>query len=130
MVGFTYMREVGLLGSKTCCLGSSRTITGCQHAHAAPTHIKLTAALSPPPWLQVVRVPLPSLFANVDVRAAGLPPQLSAYAAGALFALAASPCSTPVLASILAYASTQVLAGKRGSVLVQQACRSAALGMS
>ena len=40
-------------------------------------------------------MPLPSLFANVDVRSAGLSPQLSAYAAGVLFALAASPCSTP-----------------------------------
>lgn len=63
-------------------------------------------------------MPLPSLFSNVDVRAAGLPPQLSAYAAGALFALAASPCSTPVLASILAYASTQVQWGQTGSVCV------------
>lgn len=63
----------------------------------------------PPPLpLQVVRVPLPSFLSNVDVRQAGLPPQLSAYASGALFALAASPCSTPVLASLLAFAATQV----------------------
>jgi cytochrome c-type biogenesis protein len=52
-------------------------------------------------------VPLPSFLANVDVRSAGLPPPLTAYLAGATFALAASPCSSPVLASILAYAATQ-----------------------
>lgn len=31
---------------------------------------------------------------------------MQAYAAGLTFALAASPCSTPVLATLLAYVST------------------------
>ena len=34
------------------------------------------------------------------------PPALQAYAAGAAFALAASPCSTPVLATLLGYAAS------------------------
>lgn len=72
--------------------------------------------------MQVVRLPLPSFFANVDVRSAGLPPQLTAYAAGALFALAASPCSTPVLASILAFASTQDSPAAGGLLLFLYSC--------
>jgi hypothetical protein len=54
---------------------------------------------------QVVQVPLPSV--DVDVRGARLPPPVMAYLAGALFALAASPCSTPVLATLLAYVSSK-----------------------
>lgn len=65
--------------------------------------------------LQVVQLPLPSV--DVDVRTARLPPALTAYLAGATFALAASPCSTPVLASLLAYASTSDNPGA-GSVLL------------
>lgn len=38
----------------------------------------------------------------VDLRAANLPPLPTALAAGGLFGLAASPCSTPVLATLLA----------------------------
>ena len=61
---------------------------------------------------------LPSL--DLDVRglqAPGLPPAatqaLQAYAAGLTFALAASPCSTPVLATLLGWvgASGDPLAG-------------------
>lgn len=51
--------------------------------------------------LEVLPLRLPYL--DVDVRQLGLPPTVSAYAAGAGFALAASPCSTPVLATLLAY---------------------------
>ena len=50
--------------------------------------------------------------ANLDVRAfTALPPWFRAYLAGALFALAASPCSTPVLATLLAYAATNESGG-------------------
>eukprot|EP00193_Tetraselmis_chui_P008797 CAMPEP_0177767006 /NCGR_PEP_ID=MMETSP0491_2-20121128/8837_1 /TAXON_ID=63592 /ORGANISM="Tetraselmis chuii, Strain PLY429" /LENGTH=125 /DNA_ID=CAMNT_0019283477 /DNA_START=1 /DNA_END=378 /DNA_ORIENTATION=- len=51
--------------------------------------------------LEVVIIPLPSL--DVDTRGLGLPAPVQAYLAGAL---AASPCSTPVLATLLAYVST------------------------
>ncbi|KAK9092370.1 hypothetical protein Syun_027281 [Stephania yunnanensis] len=55
--------------------------------------------------LEVVELQLPSLFNNFDPRAAAanLPSSVQAYLAGLTFALAASPCSTPVLASILGY---------------------------
>jgi cytochrome c biogenesis protein CcdA len=52
---------------------------------------------------QVLPLRLPSL--DVDVRRLPLPPALTAYLAGATFALAASPCSTPILATLLAYVS-------------------------
>ena len=56
--------------------------------------------------LGVVTIPLPSLFADVDVREKALPSALKAYAAGLTFALAASPCSTPVLATLLGYVAS------------------------
>lgn len=43
----------------------------------------------------------PSL--DLDARALRLPPLAEAYVVGVTFALAASPCSTPVLASLLAW---------------------------
>jgi len=53
---------------------------------------------------------LPLLLPSIDLgdlpRQLGLPPLLTAYVAGAAFALAASPCATPVLATLLAWVST------------------------
>ena len=54
--------------------------------------------------LEVLPLRLPSL--DLDVRGLGVPPTAQAYLAGATFALAASPCSTPILATLLAYVST------------------------
>ena len=53
--------------------------------------------------LEVIIVPLPSLDVDIDVK---LPVALKSYLAGMTFALIASPCSTPVLATLLAYVST------------------------
>lgn len=55
--------------------------------------------------LEVLPLRFPSL--DLDVRNLPLPPLLTAYVAGLTFALAASPCSTPILATLLAYASAQ-----------------------
>ncbi|GAX86387.1 hypothetical protein CEUSTIGMA_g13798.t1, partial [Chlamydomonas eustigma] len=54
--------------------------------------------------LEVLPLRLPSL--DVDVRAFQLPSAAKSYLAGLAFALAASPCSTPVLATLLAFVST------------------------
>ena len=55
--------------------------------------------------LEVLPLSLPSL--DVDIKGfKGLPPAVQAYLAGLTFALVASPCSTPVLATLLAYVST------------------------
>lgn len=71
-------------------------------------------------YSQVIQLQLPSL--GVDVRAARLPPPLTAYLAGATFALVASPCSTPVLASLLAYVSTSQNPAAGGLLLLVYSC--------
>ncbi|KAK6785500.1 hypothetical protein RDI58_018955 [Solanum bulbocastanum] len=58
--------------------------------------------------LEVIELQLPSFFDNFDPRsaAASFPSSIQAYLAGLTFALAASPCSTPVLATLLGYVAT------------------------
>ncbi|PON44579.1 Cytochrome C biogenesis protein, transmembrane domain containing protein [Parasponia andersonii] len=58
--------------------------------------------------LEIIELRLPSFFDNFDARAAAanLPSSVQAYLAGLTFALAASPCSTPVLATLLGYVAT------------------------
>eukprot|EP00250_Pteridium_aquilinum_P031202 c43232_g1_i1 orf=13-1089(+) len=58
--------------------------------------------------LEIIELQLPSFFGDFDPRsaAASLPSSAQAYLAGLTFALAASPCSTPVLATILGYVAT------------------------
>lgn len=58
--------------------------------------------------LEVIQLQLPSFFDNFDPRAAAanFPSGVQAYLAGLTFALAASPCSTPVLATLLGYVAT------------------------
>ncbi|XP_030549828.1 cytochrome c-type biogenesis ccda-like chloroplastic protein isoform X2 [Rhodamnia argentea] len=55
--------------------------------------------------LEIIEFQLPSFFNNFDPRAvaANFPSSVQAYLAGLTFALAASPCSTPVLATLLGY---------------------------
>lgn len=54
--------------------------------------------------LEVIIVPLPSLDLTLGNKA--LPVPIQSYLAGLTFALIASPCSTPILATLLAYVST------------------------
>ncbi|KAI5062470.1 hypothetical protein GOP47_0023009 [Adiantum capillus-veneris] len=58
--------------------------------------------------LEIIELQLPSFFGDFDPRsaAASLPSSVQAYLAGLTFALAASPCSSPVLATILGYVAT------------------------
>ncbi|KAL5548014.1 hypothetical protein UlMin_003245 [Ulmus minor] len=58
--------------------------------------------------LEIIELRLPSFFDNFDPRAAAanFPSGVQAYLAGLTFALAASPCSTPVLATLLGYVAT------------------------
>lgn len=63
--------------------------------------------------LGLAKFQVPSLFANFDAKeaAASLPGPVQMYLGGMTFALLASPCSTPVLASLLGYvASSEVRA--------------------
>ncbi|KAI8028306.1 hypothetical protein LOK49_LG02G02987 [Camellia lanceoleosa] len=55
--------------------------------------------------MQIIELQLPSFFNNFDPRAAAanFPSGVQAYLAGLTFALVASPCSTPVPATLLGY---------------------------
>ncbi|GMQ05854.1 hypothetical protein CsSME_00050698 [Camellia sinensis var. sinensis] len=54
---------------------------------------------------EIIELQLPSFFNNFDPRAAAanFPSDVQAYLAGLTFALVASPCNTPVLATLLGY---------------------------
>ena len=67
---------------------------------AAVSGVAIVMGLS---LLEVIIVPLPSFDVDIDAK---LPVAMKAYLAGMTFALIASPCSTPVLATLLAYVST------------------------
>jgi cytochrome c-type biogenesis protein len=56
--------------------------------------------------LEVIVVQFPSFGNDFDARKLSLPPPAQSYLAGLAFALAASPCSTPVLATLLGYVAS------------------------
>ncbi|XP_043696034.1 cytochrome c-type biogenesis ccda-like chloroplastic protein isoform X2 [Telopea speciosissima] len=70
--------------------------------------------------LEIIEIKLPSLFNNFDPRAAAanFPSSVQAYLAGLTFALAASPCSTPVLATLLGYVASTKDPVIGGSILL------------
>ncbi|RAL52187.1 hypothetical protein DM860_017324 [Cuscuta australis] len=70
--------------------------------------------------LEVIELQLPSFFNNFDpsVAAALFPSSMQAYLAGLTFALAASPCSTPVLATLLGYVAASKDPVVGGSLLL------------
>ncbi|XP_061968124.1 cytochrome c-type biogenesis ccda-like chloroplastic protein isoform X4 [Populus nigra] len=69
---------------------------------------------------EVIELQLPSFFNNFDPRAAAanFPSSVQAYLAGLTFALAASPCSTPVLATLLGYVAASKDPVVGGSLLL------------
>jgi len=75
-----------------------------QIGDALPIGVSLVAFAMGLNLLEALPLRLPSL--DLDTRSLALPPAAQAYLAGATFALAASPCSTPILATLLAYVST------------------------
>ncbi|KAJ4980395.1 hypothetical protein NE237_031232 [Protea cynaroides] len=70
--------------------------------------------------LEIIEIQLPSFFNNFDPRAvaANFPSSVQAYLAGLTFALAASPCSTPVLATLLGYVASTKDPVIGGSILL------------
>ncbi|XP_071723625.1 cytochrome c-type biogenesis ccda-like chloroplastic protein [Rutidosis leptorrhynchoides] len=70
--------------------------------------------------LEIIEIQLPSFFDNFDPRlaASNFPSSVQAYLAGLTFALAASPCSTPVLATLLGYVASTRDPLVRGSLLL------------
>lgn len=97
------------LGLATTLTGLGLLSTSLGRAYGSigsglPIAVSIVAILMGFNLLEVVPLRLPSL--DINVRDLGAPPLLQAYLAGLTFALAASPCSTPVLATLLAYVST------------------------
>ncbi|XP_024536910.1 cytochrome c-type biogenesis ccda-like chloroplastic protein isoform X1 [Selaginella moellendorffii] len=76
-----------------------------QIGQGLPIGVSCLAMLMGLNLLEIIELQLPSFFGNFDPRsaAANLPTSVQAYLAGLTFALAASPCSTPVLATLLGY---------------------------
>ncbi|XP_004516451.1 cytochrome c-type biogenesis ccda-like chloroplastic protein 1 isoform X2 [Cicer arietinum] len=70
--------------------------------------------------LEIIELQLPSFFDSFDPRsvAANFPSSVQAYLAGLTFALAASPCSTPVLATLLGYVAASKNPVIGGSLLL------------
>ncbi|KAK9843059.1 hypothetical protein WJX74_006364 [Apatococcus lobatus] len=110
-------KQPALIGRAACfCLGLASTLAGLgvlstllgraygQIGQGLPVAVSLIAILMGANLLELLPLQLPSV--DVDTRALNLPPLAQAYLAGLTFALAASPCSTPVLATLLAYVST------------------------
>ena len=93
------------LASSLAALGAASALAGRAYGTAlgagAPLLVAAVAIVMGLNLLDALPLRLPSL--DFDARRLALPPAPRAYLAGAAFALAASPCATPVLATLLAY---------------------------
>lgn len=69
------------------------------------------------PWFPSIDVDVRKLSSSLS-----LPPTIQAYLAGLTFALVASPCSTPILATLLAYAGQSRDVGAGGVLLFAYSC--------
>ncbi|KAK9909192.1 hypothetical protein WJX75_008508 [Coccomyxa subellipsoidea] len=97
---FGLATTLAVLGVASSLLGR----TYGQFGDGLPIAVGLVAVIMGLNLLELLPIALPSL--DVDVRRLSAPPLVQAYLAGLTFALAASPCSTPVLATLLAYVAT------------------------
>jgi len=99
------------LATTLAVLGIGASLAGKaygQIGQGLPIAVSVVAMIMGLNLLEIIELQLPSFFGNFDARkaAASLPSSAQAYLAGLTFALAASPCSTPVLASLLAYVAS------------------------
>jgi cytochrome c-type biogenesis protein len=114
-------RLQGLVQSIWFCLGLATTLAGLgiiaaslgrvygQLGVGLPVLVSLIAIIMGLNVLEVISLPLPSL-SRTDWIKNDFPSALRSYLLGLTFGLIASPCSTPVLATLLAWvASTQDL---------------------
>ncbi|CAL8460682.1 g213 [Coccomyxa elongata] len=97
---FGLATTLAVLGIASSLLGR----TYGQFGDGLPIAVGIVAVIMGLNLLEMLPLALPSL--DVDVRQLSAPPLVQAYLAGLTFALAASPCSTPVLATLLAYVAT------------------------
>ena len=98
------------LASTLALLGVSAAAVGKAYGQSLgdglPIAVSVLAVVMGLNLLEVVVVQFPSFGADFDARKLALPPPVQAYLAGLAFALAASPCSTPVLATLLGYVAS------------------------
>lgn len=100
----------GGLASTLAALGVGAASVGAAYGQGIgdglPTAAAAVAVAMGLNLLDVVDVSFPSFGANFDPKSVRVPDIAQAYIAGAVFALAASPCATPILATLLAYAAS------------------------
>jgi cytochrome c-type biogenesis protein len=114
-------RLEGIIQSIWFCLGLATTLAGLgiiaavfgrvygQVGIGLPILVSLIAIIMGLNLLEVISLPLPSI-GTTDWIKNDFPPALRSFLLGLTFGLVASPCSTPVLATLLAWvASTQDL---------------------
>eukprot|EP00793_Prasinoderma_coloniale_P003371 PRCOL_00006006-RA len=100
------------LATTLAALGVASSLLGRAYGtvgEGLPVVVSGVAVLMGLNLLELLPLQLPDLTGGLDVRGAGgreVPPAFTAYLAGLVFALAASPCSTPVLATLLGFVST------------------------
>ncbi|KAI3438848.1 hypothetical protein D9Q98_001265 [Chlorella vulgaris] len=95
------------LATTLAALGVASSLLGGAYGQIGdglPIAVSLVALAMGLNLLELLPLRLPSL--DLDVRQLQVPPAVQAYLAGLTFALAASPCSTPILATLLAFVST------------------------
>ena len=96
---------LALLGVGAASAGKAYGQVGGDANGVLPIAVSILAVAMGLNLLEVIVVAFPSFGADFDARKLELPPAAMAYLAGLAFALAASPCSTPVLATLLGYVS-------------------------
>jgi len=97
------------LASSFAVLGVFSTTLGKTYGQTGPALPCLASAIAVAMGLnllEVIQLQFPSAFQNFDARSLEVPPLAKSYLAGLAFAFVSSPCSTPVLATLLAYVST------------------------
>ena len=114
------------VSSSLSILGVFSTVVGSTYGQTGPvlpclaSSVAIAMGLN---LLEVVQLGFPSAFQNFDPKSLSvdLPPVLRSYLAGLAFAFVSSPCSTPVLATLLAYVSTLENPGSGGGLLLAYA---------
>jgi len=94
------------LATTLALLGLGASLVGRAYGQIGdglPIAVSMVAVLMGLNLLEVMPLALPSFLVDFDSRTLSVPKPVQAYLAGLAFALAASPCSTPVLATLLAY---------------------------
>lgn len=98
------------LASSFAALGIFSTTVGKTYGQTGPLLpclVSVLAVVMGLNLLEVVQLRFPSAFQDFDAsKLAIIPPVVRSYLAGSAFAFVSSPCSTPVLATLLAYVST------------------------